>query len=54
MAKTLRLQVIAEGVETIQQKSVLLSQGCEMFQGYLFSKPIPIADFNALVHTKPH
>ena len=54
MAKTLRLQVIAEGVETLQQKSFLLNQGCEMFQGYLFSKPISIADFNALVLTKPH
>jgi len=42
MADSLGLQVIAEGVETTQQRELLLSKGCEHFQGYLFGKPVPI------------
>ncbi len=49
MAKTLELDVIAEGVETQEQLNLLLDKGCEHFQGYLFSKPIPIAAFDILI-----
>lgn len=49
MANTLNLEVIAEGVETIQQQQVLYQSGCNLYQGYLFSKPLPIADFEDLV-----
>ena len=49
MAKSLELNVIAEGVETEQQLKLLLDKGCEHFQGYLFSKPIPIVQFDALI-----
>jgi len=45
MAQTLNLNVIAEGVETEEQKNLLLSHGCKHFQGYLFGRPVPIADF---------
>ena len=41
MARSLRLDVIAEGVETEQQKDYLLSQQCVGMQGYLFSRPLP-------------
>ncbi len=41
MARNLRLDVIAEGVETEQQKDYLLSQQCVGMQGYLFSRPLP-------------
>lgn len=47
MAQSLYLNVIAEGVETEQQKELLLSHGCKRYQGYLFGKPIPIKEFNA-------
>lgn len=47
MAENLGLDVIAEGVETPEQRQVLLSKGCKMFQGYLFGKPMPIAEFEA-------
>lgn len=49
MAKSLDLQVIAEGVETEQQHQQLLQLGCTHFQGYLFSKPLPIDAFEALL-----
>ncbi len=41
MARSLKLKVIAEGVETSDQLSHLKDQGCHGFQGYYFSKPLP-------------
>jgi len=49
MAHGLNLNVIAEGVETEEQRQFLLEKGCSHFQGYLFGKPIPIAQLNALI-----
>lgn len=49
MAKILNIDVIAEGVETEEQRELLLGKGCTFFQGYLFSKPIPIDQFDALI-----
>lgn len=45
MAKTLGLQVIAEGVETSDQLERLINKGCSMFQGYYFGRPSPIEVF---------
>jgi len=41
LAKSLNLKIIAEGVETINQKDFLVQNGCENIQGYLYCKPIP-------------
>lgn len=49
MAKSLELNVIAEGVETKEQLELLLNKGCEHFQGYLFSPPISISELNELL-----
>jgi len=40
MAKSLKLNVVAEGVDTHQQKDILVSMGCNELQGYLFSIPV--------------
>ncbi|MGJ7913001.1 sensor domain-containing protein [Neobacillus sp. LXY-1] len=45
MAKNLKLQVIAEGVETKEHVSFLLNQMCNEAQGYFYSKPVPVTDF---------
>jgi len=46
MAHALRMQVVAEGVETRQQADHLNSLGCRLIQGYLFGKPMPKDEFN--------
>jgi EAL domain-containing protein (putative c-di-GMP-specific phosphodiesterase class I) len=45
MARELHLRTIAEGVETEAQRDFLLAHGCDIFQGYLFSRPVPAAEF---------
>ncbi|MBT0960763.1 EAL domain-containing protein [Denitromonas iodatirespirans] len=49
LARSLGLSVIAEGVETEAQRSFLARYGCPTYQGYLFSKPIELAAFEALL-----
>ena len=45
MAENLNMDIIAEGVETETQREFLLTNGCQTFQGYLFSKPLPKNEF---------
>lgn len=50
MANNLGMEVIAEGVETEAQRSFLEQHGCPVYQGYLFSKPVPIEQFELLLN----
>jgi EAL domain-containing protein (putative c-di-GMP-specific phosphodiesterase class I) len=49
MAHSLKLKVIAEGVETEEQLVFLQSQQCDEMQGFLFSKPVPVETFTQLL-----
>jgi EAL domain-containing protein (putative c-di-GMP-specific phosphodiesterase class I) len=41
LARGLELDILAEGVETTEQRDILLTMGCQHFQGYLFARPQP-------------
>ena len=48
MANNLHMPPISEGVETKEQRDMMLEMGCKLFQGYYFSKPVPVAEFEKL------
>lgn len=54
MSHKLGYGVIAEGVETIEQLSILSSLNCEIVQGYLFSQPVSAAQLSALLQSDKH
>jgi len=45
MARAMSIKIVAEGVETVEQKDFLISEGCDLLQGYLFARPMPFSDF---------
>ena len=49
MGQSMDMQVLAEGVETTAQLEFLRQHGCQLYQGYYCSKPLPAADFAALL-----
>jgi len=49
MAHKLGIKTIAEGVETVAQRELLIKFGCDFIQGYLFSRPIPSIEFENLL-----
>ncbi|MFW2514378.1 EAL domain-containing protein [Demequina sp. SO4-13] len=53
MAHDLSLDVVAEGVETAAQLEFLRTHGCDLMQGYFFSRPLPLADLETLVTSGP-
>jgi diguanylate cyclase (GGDEF)-like protein len=49
LAQSMRMEVIAEGVETEAHRNFLAVNGCHLYQGYLFSKPVPLNEFEKLL-----
>lgn len=49
MAKDLKMIVLSEGVETAEQAEFLYTSGCDLAQGYLFSRPIPMDEFEKMI-----
>ncbi|MFP3541651.1 EAL domain-containing protein, partial [Pseudomonas sp. SIMBA_044] len=47
LGKSLGMQVIAEGVETLEQEAYVISEGCHEGQGYLYSKPLAARELSA-------
>ncbi|MDH5498784.1 MAG: GGDEF domain-containing phosphodiesterase, partial [Nitrospira sp.] len=52
MGRALKLHIVAEGVETRDQLAFLRMQGCEAYQGYLFSKPVPANQLQHLLRDR--
>lgn len=53
LCRSLGLEVIAEGVETEEQRAFLARQGCHRYQGYLFCRPLPLAQLEAFMQSEP-
>jgi diguanylate cyclase (GGDEF)-like protein/PAS domain S-box-containing protein len=52
LGRSLGLNVIAEGVETAEQHAFLMAHGCHAFQGYLFSRPVPVEQFEQFARAR--
>jgi len=52
LGKVFSMKVVAEGVETVEQASLLLRHQCDIIQGYLFSKPVDVDAMGKLLHVK--
>jgi len=51
LGKSLNLKLIAEGVETVEQRDFIIENGCEFIQGYFYSRPLPANEMEELLRT---
>ena len=54
LAHSLKMKVVAEGIELPQHVAFLSNENCDIGQGYLFARPIPGAEFEALIRSRPN
>lgn len=53
LAHDLSIKVVAEGVETLEQYTILKDYGCDEIQGYYFGKPMPVSEFESFIKKNP-
>lgn len=53
LAHDLSIKVVAEGVETLEQYTILKDYGCDEIQGYYFGKPMPVSEFESFIKQNP-
>ncbi|MCK2055969.1 EAL domain-containing protein [Methylobacterium sp. 37f] len=53
LGKACNMGVVAEGVETLEQAAILEAEGCDEVQGFLFSRPLPLADLTSFLANPP-
>ncbi|QKK10223.1 MAG: EAL domain-containing protein [Pseudomonadota bacterium] len=53
LGKSLQLRVVAEGIETDEQRMFLIKEGCDDGQGYFFSRPLPPEELEPLLRAGP-
>ncbi len=53
LSQSLNLEVVAEGIETVYARDQLAALGCDVGQGYLFSRPVPVSDVNEWLEFGP-
>ncbi|MGL5047744.1 MAG: EAL domain-containing protein, partial [Shewanella sp.] len=54
LARNLKLNVVAEGIETVEQLEQVFSRGCYLIQGYYFAQPMCVADFERYLEIADH
>ena len=54
LAHAMNLKVLAEGVETLAQLEFLKKKGCDTYQGYYHSRPLPVDEFELLLLSNSH
>lgn len=54
LGKNFNLSVVSEGVETKAQRDLLFAFGCNLFQGFYYSKPLPVTQFEDFINTTTH
>ena len=52
LANNAQITVVGTGVETLEQRALLMQHGCKQFMGYLFSAPLPAAQLKALLQSQ--
>ncbi|WP_422047308.1 EAL domain-containing protein [Rosenbergiella epipactidis] len=53
MAKNMNLNIVAEGVESEEQQTYLVNLGCDVHQGYYFSRPVPPSEITVVANKYP-
>jgi EAL domain-containing protein (putative c-di-GMP-specific phosphodiesterase class I) len=54
MGKEMKLSLVVEGIETVEQYEWIRNSGCDLYQGYYGAKPLSLSDIEALINQSMH